>query len=361
LFIFPLCVLAAFGLDEFLIKKDLSKRGKVGLLFYLFSFVLITFGIFHLISFYLKIKQSLGSYPSVLGISIFLSLVVNFVLYLFLSRKRKVKKTDTKRTNIREVLVLIVILLIIFIQGSQFISWAKNPRYSLYKSSIDLGTILNQDAVISGPYCSALTIDNRLGNVIHMFAADKPDPLLFKKFPITHLAMERGVNRERAFKDYPQVMNQAKIVTTYWIRNMLVDIYRIAEGTGNPKTKEYQISDFEKAKLLTEEGQIDSAIIKLNQFVTHSPQNFSGYKTLAEIYYDRKDFEKAAFCLEKASKFDPTDFVTHQFLGGVYLNLYDQKRDDSYRLLAIEEWEKALKLFPQNEQLADQLRNIKGY
>jgi tetratricopeptide (TPR) repeat protein len=361
LLVFPLCILAAFGLDEFLIKKDSSKRGKVSFLFYPISFILITFGIFHLISFYLKIKQSLGSYPSVLGISIFLSALVNSILYLILSRKRKGKKAGAKRTNIKELLVLIVVLLFLFIQLSQFIAWAKNPQYSLYKSSVDLGSVLSPDAVISGPYCSALTIDNRLPNVIHMFAADEPDPLLFKKFPITHLALERGINKKKAFEDYPQVMKNAKVVTTYWIRSMPVDIYRIAETSGNPKTQNYKLSNFEEAKLLLEQGQVDSAIVRLNQFVSRSPQNFSGYRALAEIYYDRKDFPKAASLLEKASEFYPTDFVTHQFLGAVYLNLYDQKRDDTYRLLAIAEWEKALKLFPQNDQLAAQLQNIKGY
>jgi tetratricopeptide (TPR) repeat protein len=110
-----------------------------------------------------------------------------------------------------------------------------------------------------------------------------------------------------------------------------------------------------------EEGQIDSALIVLNRFVDEHPNNSSGYKTLAEIYYDRKDFEKAGSFLEKASEFDPTDFLTHQFLGVVYLNLYNQKRDDAYRLLAIEEYEKALKLFPQNTSLSDQLKNIRGY
>lgn len=357
----PLCVLAAYGLDEFLTQKNSSQRGKVGLLFYLFSFILITFGIFHLISFYLKITQSFGSYSSVLGISIFISMVINVVLYLILSGRRKGKKVETKPASLRWVLVLVVILLILFFQGIQFFTWAKNPQYSLYKSSVDLGAILNQDAVVSGPYCSALTIDNRLRNVIHMFGVAKVDPLLFKEFPITHLAMERGANKKRAFEDYPEVMKSARLVTTYGIRNMPVEIYRVAESSGNLKTQKYKLSNFEKAKLLLDEGQVDSAIIRLNQFVSQYPQNFSGYRALAEIYYDRKEFEKAASSLKKASEFDPTDFLTHQFLGAVYLNLYNQKKDDTYRLLAIEEWEKALKLFPQNDQLATQLRNIKGY
>ncbi|MCJ7576933.1 MAG: tetratricopeptide repeat protein, partial [candidate division Zixibacteria bacterium] len=222
--------------------------------------------------------------------------------------------------------------------------------------------ILASKAVISGPYSQTLIWDNQLGYVWHMFAVTTVDPDLFRRYPITHLAMEsRGGQREQALKDYPQVMMNAKPVTTYYLRNFPVEILRVTESSGNPEARNYQLSDFEKAKLLLEEGQIDSALIVLNRFVDEHPNNSSGYKTLAEIYYDRKDFEKAGSFLEKASEFDPTDFLTHQFLGAVYFNLYNQKRDDTYRLLAIEEYEKALKLFPQNTSLSDQLKNIRGY
>jgi Flp pilus assembly protein TadD len=73
------------------------------------------------------------------------------------------------------------------------------------------------------------------------------------------------------------------------------------------------------------------------------------------------EFEKAALSLEKAAQFNPTDFSVHQQLGSVYLTLRNQTGEDSYRLSAIDQWEKALKLFPQNTKLATQLQRIKGY
>jgi tetratricopeptide (TPR) repeat protein len=229
-------------------------------------------------------------------------------------------------------------------------------------ASKDLGEILTSKAVISGPYSQTLIWDNQLGYVWHMFVVMTADPDLFRRYPITHLAMEAGGGqREQAFKDYPQVMMNAKPVTTYYLRNFPVEILRVAESSVNPEARNYQLSDFEKAKLLLEEGQIDSALIVLNRFVDEHPNNFSGYETLAEIYYDRKDLEKAGLFLKKASKFDPTDFSTHQFLGIIYFDLYNQKGDDAYRLLAIKEYEKALKLFPKNADLSDQLKNIRGY
>ncbi len=138
-----------------------------------------------------------------------------------------------------------------------------------------------------------------------------------------------------------------------------MQILRVAESSGNPEAKNYELSDYERAGLLKEEGQIDSAILVLDQFVSEHPQNLSGYVTLAQIYHDRRDHQKAAFFLTKASGYDPTNFLMHQFLGDVYLNLYKETADDTYKLLVMEEWERALELFPQNEDLSERLINIK--
>jgi 4-amino-4-deoxy-L-arabinose transferase-like glycosyltransferase len=353
----PLCALAAFCLSDFLNPSEVKNQGKSSIWFWIFSIPTASLLIFHTLSFFLKIFQKIVQLNSIIIISFFLSFPFT---YLFLRVKRK--KTSSVGQAYKIIVVAIVVLLILLIQGGQFLAFARNVQYSFLCASKDLGQILNSKAVISGPYSQTLIWDNRLGYVWHMFVVTTVDPELFRRYPITHLAMEaRGGQREQAFKDYPQVMMNAKSVATYYLRNFPVEILRVAQSSENQKVRDYQLSDFEKAKLLLDEGQIDSALIMLHRFVDQHPHNSSGYKTLAEIYYDRKDFEKAGSFLEKASEFDPTDFSTHQFLGVVYLELYDQKRDDTYRVLAIKEYEKALKLFPQNRSLSDQLKNIRGY
>jgi tetratricopeptide (TPR) repeat protein len=253
------------------------------------------------------------------------------------------------------------ILLIFLINGGQFLAFAQNVQYSFLRASQDLGLILGSEALISGPYAQTLTMDNKSRLMLRMFAGWPKDPDLFQKFPLTHLAMEaKGGQRGQASKDYPQVMKNAKLITTYHLRNFQVQILRVAESGGDPESKNYRLSDFEKAKSLIEEGQIDSAEVMLNQFVFRYPRNLSGYVALAEIYYDRKDFEKSALFLEKARKFDPTSSFIHQLLGLVYVNLYNQKGDGTHRLLAIEEWERALRLSPQNTELLARLKKLRG-
>jgi tetratricopeptide (TPR) repeat protein len=156
-------------------------------------------------------------------------------------------------------------------------------------------------------------------------------------------------------------MNQSKIVTSYWLRNIPVDIYRIGEFTGNADAKRYSLSDFERARSLVDEGRTDSAVAMLEDFVSENPENFSGYSALAQLYFNLGELEKSALSLEGAIRFNPTDFLTHQQLGTVYLNLRRQTGDDNYKRLAIDQWERALRLFPQNTNLAAQLQRLKGY
>jgi tetratricopeptide (TPR) repeat protein len=362
----PMCALAGLWLDS-LFSGFASRDRSPKILFWVVFIVCTTFLANYAITTYHMLSQKQIQVGSSLAISVVLTLIIGGLYFWRSVSSKKAAKGEASsrsanlRLGHRGAIVLVLILISLLVNAGQYVSWASSPTYSLNRSSIDLGRILNRDAVLSGPYGPALVWDNQLKNIIHMFGVTKPDPELFHIYPITHLALERGGNRDRAFKDYPEVMNKAKVVTTYWLRNIPVDIYRIGEWTGNPKTSDYTLSDFERAKMLIDRGETDSALVSLEEFVSHNPDNYSAYQALAEMYFEMKEFEKAALSLEKAIEFNPTDFVAHQQLGSVYLSLGDQTRQDSYRELAIEQWEIALKLFPNNRQLAAQLQSIRGY
>lgn len=365
--IVPMCALAGLWLDS-LLSGFASKRSKSPkVLFWIVFVICTTFLANYAITTYHRLSQKQIQLGSSLGISFVLALIIGgFYFWRSVGSKKLTSggaSSSSKKLELgqRGLIMLVLILISLIVNAGQYVSWASAPTYSLNRSSVDLGKILSKEAVLSGPYGPALVWDNRLKNVIHMFGVTKPDPELFHTYPITHLALERGGNRDRAFKDYPEVMSQAKIVTTYWLRNIPVDIYRIGEWTGNPRTQDYPISDFERAKTLIDGGEIDSALVLLEEFVSHTPDNYSAYQALTEVYFGMEEFEKAALSLEKAIKFNPTDFVAHQQLGSVYLSLGNQTQQDSYRQLAIEQWEIALKLFPNNRQLAAQLQSIRGY
>ncbi|MCK4428011.1 MAG: glycosyltransferase family 39 protein [candidate division Zixibacteria bacterium] len=353
----PMCTLAAFCLSDFLNRSQVEEKTKTSVFFWMFSIPVASLLTFHTISFFLKVFPGLASLNALIIFSFFLSLPLTYVFYVV-----KRRKPSSVKQSYRIIIVGVVVFFVAFINGGRFLAFARNLQYSLLRSSQDLGRILGQEAVISGTYSQTLVMENRLKLVLRMFHSWDEDPDFFLRHPVTHLALAaQGGQRKRAFIDYPEVMRNAKPVITYYLRNFPVQILRVAESSRNPKTKNYKLSNFEKARLLIEEDQIDSAIAMLNQFVSQYPRNFIGDITLAEIYYGRKDFAKAVLFLEKALRFDPTNFLAHQFLGKVYLDLYNQEGDDTYRLLAIEESKKASKLYPQNTALSTRLRKIRGY
>jgi tetratricopeptide (TPR) repeat protein len=353
----PMCALAAFCLIDFLNPAEIRKKPKRSAWFWAFSIPVASFLIFHVISFFLKLFGWTAQLSSIILPSLFLSFPLTYVFH-----EAKRWKPSLRMKARKSVIAAEAVLLVVIINGAQFSAFSGNTQYSLLNSSKDLGQILGEGAVISGPYSQALVMENESRLVLRMFHQGDDDPDFFLRHPITHLALEaKGGQRRQAFTDYPEVMKDAKLVTTYRLRNFPVEILRVAESSGNSKTKDYELSDFEKAKLLMEEGQTDSAALILTQFVSECPRNYSGYMALAEMCFDKQDYEKAASYLERASGSDPTNSFIHEVLGAVYSEQYDQEKGHNYRLLAIEEWERALRLDPQNIRLLAQLEEIRGY
>lgn len=360
----PMCALSGLWLDSFLRSPILKKNFRPGILFWIFFVLSVTFfSNYVLITGYVLIagKELLLIYS--LGISLGITLICAFFFYLrFVKSPAKFKpKSELLQPGVRWAIALLLFLLAVWANLGQFISWTSSPKYSLNRASVDLGKLLNRDAVLSGPYGPALAWDNRLKDVIHMFGVTKVDTQLFLTYPITHLALEKGGNLERAVQDYPEVMKKAQKVTTYWIRNIPVEIYRIAEYTGNPQTQDYQLSDFEMGKMLASEGKVDSALVFLEKFESEQPENFSGHQFLAEIYYGLNDLSRTEAELKKAIKFHPTDFFVYQQLGQVYMVLNEKTGEDIYKSKAIEAWERSVELCPENLELASQLRELRGY
>ncbi len=358
----PLCALAGLWLDR-VVSPERNRKASLGVLFWLVFLVIVTFVVNYVITTLYTLSRKPITLASSLPIALVIAVICGALYYWRSSASKKAsgEAAGSSHAGLGILLAMFLILIAFVVNGGQYVSWASSPTYSLNRSSLDLEKVLSPEAVISGPYGPALVWDNRLGDVIHMFGVTQPDPQLFLTYPITHLALERGGNRDRAFKDYPEVMNQSPVVATYWLRNIPVDIYRVAGHTGNPRVEDYPLSDFEKAKLLLDQGNSDSALVMLEQFVSRNPDNYSGYAALAEMYFNLNDFEKSSEALERAIGFNPSDFLTRQQLGTVYLNLGQQTKQDSYRLLAIDQWEKSLKIFPQNTKLAARLQSIKGY
>lgn len=355
----PICALAGIVLSKFLHPETGNKKEKLNWVYWIFFIPIFTIMIFHLGTFYLRLFGKTGSFDSLVTFSVLLAIALMIGWHIFLKNKTLYFKNIS---GLKSIGVVVIVVLILLINIGPYLSWAKTHQNSLIRTSQDLGKILSRGAVISGPYASTLTQDNNLGFCFHMFGVVRVDTLLFQRYPITHLALERrGGNRERAFKDYPEVMKDARVVTSYLLRGMPVDIFRIKEHTKNPQAESYRLSDFEKAKILIEEEKTDSAIVLLTKFNRENPQNFSAHLVLSDIFSRNQDYREAISEVEKAIEFDRRNDILHYYLGYLYFQLSDLEKNKLYWERGVRAWEKSLQLNPQNVQLKKQLSEVKGY
>lgn len=330
--VFPLSALCAAGIVYFINSKTFRPLN-TSRVYFVFSFVLI-------LLFGYQLSVAIGGhvgipvyfdkfFPYILGI-----IAPAFIILYIVARRR-----DHIEIHIpafaRYWLILLLILVSIIYNVRNYADWVKTPTFTGRQASIDLGMALSPAAVLSGPFGPALSLDNSLGCVIHIFGTSRPDSLLFRKYPITHLALERS-NEKAARELYPDIMEKAKLVCRYYVNCRKISIYRIAYITGNPEAARYFPSVFEQAMMFYDQGIVDSADFYLDRFLRIYPQNIAGNKQAAFKDLVLGNTDAALKAAKNAVAFSPTDFSLHYMLNKVYIAKAEETGDERYRELAQE-------------------------
>ncbi len=258
------------------------------------------------------------------------AIVAAFIVeYVLLARKRR-EQAVRFPSWARYGGIALILLVCVFYQGKNYLSWAATPLYTTPQASRDLGVILAPGAVISGPFGPALALENDLGSIIHIFGTSRPDSLLFRRFPVTHLIVEKS-NEEVARQLYPEIMKKAKLVCHYYVNCRKLSVYRIAYYTGNAQAATYLLSNFERAMRFNDLRRADSARVYLNRFLKLNPDNISGNILAGYFAQQRMQSDSAIAFFSRAVKFSPTDFNLHYLLGQAYIAKADILNSDSLR------------------------------
>ncbi|MEZ5358778.1 MAG: hypothetical protein R3F48_08075 [Candidatus Zixiibacteriota bacterium] len=268
-------------------------------------------------------------FPYVIGI-----VAPLFVIAYIVIRKRGEWELQIPKFA-RYWLIILLLLVSVIYNTRNYVDWAKAPLYTARQASLDLGMIVSPAAVISGPFGPTLALENSLGCVIHIFGTSRPDSLLFQKYPITHLALEKS-NEEAARELYPDIMEKAKLVCKYYINCRKISIYRIAYITGNRQAAQYFPSVFEQAIMFYDKGIIDSADFYLDRFQRIYPENIAGNKQATFKDLVLGNYDAAIEAARNAAAFSPTDFSLHYALNKAYIAKAEETGDESYRELAQE-------------------------
>jgi len=255
------------------------------------------------------------------------------------------------------------VILSLFIIGHQIYMYFSNIREyqkTIHKASIDLGGILGKDAVIAGSYSSALTQDNEIKSVIKMFGVPVVEKDFFNKVPATHIAIEsgggEGSNEGRAIKDYPEIMRNAPIVASYFLRGFPISVYYIGGTNSNPDSKSYMPTEFERAAIIANQGLIDSALILYDEYEINNSVSLAGLIAKANIYMQKGDYGKARRELNQALEIDKGNYNLLLMLAEGCLQL---KPPDIKG--AIEAYSNAVYYGPKNQRLEERLKSLKKY
>ena len=200
-------------------------------------------------------------------------------------------------------------------------------NFNLKEANEDIREILGPDAVVSGPYGPALTIDTDLKAFIHLFGVANIDSTLFDRHPITHIAVDAS-NLSEAVKGYPQ-LDGLSPVTSWWIRDTEVKLYRISELFENPQAARYQLSPYEKAVAYLNESQLDSAQIEIDFYLTEHRLTKSCGRLMTDISLRTGQYDNALRMVTTMAEKYPTDFSVQMMCGKVYLLLASKSENQA--------------------------------
>lgn len=168
----------------------------------------------------------------VFGVTVF------WVAVFYMIKKLNARNFGTLKMPVSTVILRSVVISIIsvsiYLQVPAYLKWAKNPEYTVLTTSKELGEMLDQ-AYIGGLWSPLATIENRhkallVGNQWFNYVDT------FKRYPLTHLFLWDGNNREELRflnRAYPEVMKNAQLMKTYHIKGKPVRLFKLNNLTGN--------------------------------------------------------------------------------------------------------------------------------
>ncbi len=318
-------------------------------------FAAVAIGLQHFVFENLLDPTGRGQATSSQNASIMVGLLVTAGLLWFASRPSTGALSAPRTKAMFEVIVAVLLVGVLVEQGRHFIRWWNSPVHTLEYANADLPRVLGPDAVVTGEWSAPLTqlAQSPIG-LTHFFSL-KESADFFSAKPITHVIVEDKPDGA-FFKDFPQLSQSAAKVTNYTIRNLRIGVWRVAESGGNEQAKLYQPSFLERLRLEPATRPLESILVDLNQRVSDSANYYSGWAFAADLYRRADRKPEAVRAYSKALEFYPDDFVLLGQAGDLSWEIYRTDGGPAERDRAVELWQRALRVTPNNPQILERLR-----
>lgn len=321
LFLFPpMSYLAAYA-GNLIFEKDglrpvLSRKALILPL----VFILLWYLLNQIVCLFYPREEIVGAAVSAMPLTGGGALIVTVLLSIFLKNKGCIIH--------RYVIMAVIIPLLagyVVRQGIMIYQGYAIPGNYLRQYSVELGRIIDSDAVLTGPYTPALTLNNNLKGVIYHFGLSDVEKDLFKKFPITHVVTDVS-NWERAKRDFP-FLGSSIMTAKFIIRNFTVYVYRLPDA-------DCSMTDYEKGVYAREKREADSALIYFDRFVRNNPDNILGFEALSDAYKNAgRPIDQMKVLKIMAGRF-PENFRVHLHCSNSYLWAYKESGREELKAAA---------------------------
>ncbi|MBI5267986.1 MAG: hypothetical protein HY851_12215 [candidate division Zixibacteria bacterium] len=193
-----------------------------------------------------------------------------------------------------------------------------HATYDLKTLNRETSEILSPDAVVTGSYAPALTIDSRLNGVFNYLGTVRPDPTFFERFHPTHI-ISNTADWQEIRKDYPETrFLPSMIEPTIWSYN--VQVISLPDSTYHPTL-------FEQAARLGRMQKYDSALFLLDAFDRAHPHNRLSAVTRINLHFSRGDrAELITPLVDRLLVEFPEDFFAIAFAANAYDRLHQPQK-----------------------------------
>ncbi len=189
----------------------------------------------------------------------------------------------------------------------------------------EISQLIESDAIITGPYTPAFTIDNNIKGLIYVFGLAKIEQDFFNRYPITHILTDVS-NWSLAQKEY-SFLEKAISVRRMKLRDGTVELFRLPDA-------DIPLSDYEKAGEAFRNRRYDSALVYSDRFVKKYPDNLSGRFGRMSAYYANGQTNNILEEIKFLGARHPDNFRVHLFNHYGYQMLYKKSPDEQYMRLA---------------------------
>jgi 4-amino-4-deoxy-L-arabinose transferase-like glycosyltransferase len=257
-------------------------------------------------------------------------------------RLRSAKIVPGRRTRI--VTLSIFIAGIVCFNSIGFIRYAADRKYSIADAATSLQRVLGDNVFLVGDCSTTISLETAFRTLPAYGDLIRYDERgAFEAYPITHFLVRFPTLFEYLKKNYPGFAEDLIPVIAFPLCGRDATVVRYTAWPGYPGVS-YEPSDFEIAMGYMHQGRSAEACDRLGAFLGVTEDSHEALSMMAVCRFQMGEIENAKAAVERALELNGRAPAAHEIYGDI---LSSQGQHAQARL----QWEKALKLNPNNRML----------